>query len=780
MRSLPFLLIACLTLLFMIGGAEADEPLQLYSWSANWNEVDNEPPEVGDGALEVAWNQTGVGSGTFSVSIVGMSGYDPEASSIENGTTVTWTNDDTITHTVTDKDSQFDSFDIAPGNSWSREFNEVGTYNYYCKYHPMMEGSITVLSDILVNERVQTDFTEVWTSQSYLVFWANFSMSDGDSIEIVAEKWDDNNDGTYPLESIHLNEDNGFSIVSNGIGMGDSLIGNTSGEWKKYQIYLSSQKLGYDNFNYDPHEDNRYRFFFSVRGIEGSAAIGGVQLIQTLDTGFYFGKGDDENLQYDIFPELNVEIDYFAKNIGTEDNTFRITPEVIAQGMAYDGAAFSIYVMVRMNGEAFDSIDATQNDDGTWTYEFDMASDDEAVITIRVTAPDYDTDSGEPADNRKFDVVLNAYDTGSTDELREPVGANLFIKPSQFVLGEIWFNRFAVLEGDSLEITAQVWNEGNWATDVLVVFYILDEEGTMYSTPDGNLRMTRVASTTVPYIMPVDVLEYYNVWRTWYRATATWDVAFMPNETGMDYEEVEIYAQINPQPEQQDIDAGHTWQDEYLMLREDNGGFANLWVVDKTGATPQEMIESESVKCLFTGYDIALQSSVSLASSGIEGCSDDTSTISLIASEDGSGVWTIQIVKVSPQTSVFSAKWWLLDDMGFTKTDGLVSDVYGYYSGYGEAVIFIDNDFNGKLSPGDKFEIHPGEYDSKLASVSDVTDYSFRMRIYVEGEPVQEEEANLSPGEDKDDDDGNTSLIPNVSVITSIVVVAVIALRRRY
>ena len=155
-------------------------------------------------------------------------------------------------------------------------------------------------------------------------------------------------------------------------------------------------------------------------------------------------------------------------------------------------------------------------------------------------------------------------------------------------------------------------------------------------------------------------------------------------------------------------------------------------------------------------------------------------TGSMIASEDGQGDWTIQIVKINPQVSVNSVHWYLLNEEGNTKTDGLVSDVYGYYSGYGEAVIFIDNDFNGKLSPGDKFEIHPGEYDSKLASVSDVTDYSFRMRIYVEGEPVQEEEANLSPGEDKDDDDGNTSLIPNVSVITSIVVVAVIALRRRY
>ena len=140
---------------------------------------------------------------------------------------------------------------------------------------------------------------------------------------------------------------------------------------------------------------------------------------------------------------------------------------------------------------------------------------------------------------------------------------------------------------------------------------------------------------------------------------------------------------------------------------------------------------------------------------------DEELGLSLIASEDGSGVWTIQIVKISPQTSVYSVHWYLLDVQGNTKTDGMVSDIYGYYSGQGKAVVFVDSDFNGKLSPGDKFEIHPGAPDSDLASVSDVTDYSFRLRVYVEGEPVQEEESNLSPWdkpneEEKCVNDGDT------------------------
>ena len=117
------------------------------------------------------------------------------------------------------------------------------------------------------------------------------------------------------------------------------------------------------------------------------------------------------------------------------------------------------------------------------------------------------------------------------------------------------------------------------------------------------------------------------------------------------------------------------------------------------------------------------------ASSFLGGTTKNAPTGSMIASEDGSGVWTIQIVKLNPQVSVNSVHWYLLDVQGNTKTDGLVSDVYGYYSDQGKAVFFIDNDFNGKLSPCVTFEVHPGEADSDLASVSDVTDYSFRINF---------------------------------------------------
>ena len=43
---------------------------------------------------------------------------------------------------------------------------------------------------------------------------------------------------------------------------------------------------------------------------------------------------------------------------------------------------------------------------------------------------------------------------------------------------------------------------------------------------------------------------------------------------------------------------------------------------------------------------------------------------------------------------------------------------------------------SGKLSPGDKFEVHPGEAGSDLESVNDVSDYSFRMKFEPTGDVI--------------------------------------------
>ncbi len=97
----------------------------------------------------------------------------------------------------------------------------------------------------------------------------------------------------------------------------------------------------------------------------------------------------------------------------------------------------------------------------------------------------------------------------------------------------------------------------------------------------------------------------------------------------------------------------------------------------------------------------------------------------MTASENGSGDWTIQIGEINPEFSVSNVSWYLMDTQGNTTASGSVSDIYGYYDGQGQAVTFTDNDFDGNVSSSDKFGVYPGEGD--LASVNDVTDYSFRL-----------------------------------------------------
>jgi plastocyanin len=73
--------------------------------------------------------------------------FNPAALSVPHGTTVTWTNKDSIAHTSTsDAGGQWDSGIIAPnGGAFSFTFNFApGTYTYHCSIHAFMHGSITV------------------------------------------------------------------------------------------------------------------------------------------------------------------------------------------------------------------------------------------------------------------------------------------------------------------------------------------------------------------------------------------------------------------------------------------------------------------------------------------------------------------------------------------------------------------------------------------------------------------------------------------------------------
>ena len=77
------------------------------------------------------------------VSIMGMA-YSPATLTVTAGTTVTWTNNDTMAHTVTADDNSFDSGTMNPGAKYSKVFSTAGTISYHCTIHPTMKASVVV------------------------------------------------------------------------------------------------------------------------------------------------------------------------------------------------------------------------------------------------------------------------------------------------------------------------------------------------------------------------------------------------------------------------------------------------------------------------------------------------------------------------------------------------------------------------------------------------------------------------------------------------------------
>ena len=62
------------------------------------------------------------------------------------GTTVTWTNNDSIPHTSTSDSSVWDSGILSAGQSFSFAFTQAGTFPYHCAIHgaASMSGTIVV------------------------------------------------------------------------------------------------------------------------------------------------------------------------------------------------------------------------------------------------------------------------------------------------------------------------------------------------------------------------------------------------------------------------------------------------------------------------------------------------------------------------------------------------------------------------------------------------------------------------------------------------------------
>ncbi len=134
-----------------------NHPQMMQQWIQNQQFMDSLKDDV-EGKTET--NEIDVNSQNTPVSIALGSAspgcettnecYIPYSVLIMEHSSVTWTNDDMAVHTATSgmpgdgPDGIFDSGLIPPGDTYTNQFNEEGTFDYYCIAHPWMTGKVIV------------------------------------------------------------------------------------------------------------------------------------------------------------------------------------------------------------------------------------------------------------------------------------------------------------------------------------------------------------------------------------------------------------------------------------------------------------------------------------------------------------------------------------------------------------------------------------------------------------------------------------------------------------
>lgn len=68
--------------------------------------------------------------------------FRPDTITINKGDVVTWTHPGPASHTVKFADSE--SPILKNGATYSKTFNQAGTFNYQCGIHPYMKGTVIV------------------------------------------------------------------------------------------------------------------------------------------------------------------------------------------------------------------------------------------------------------------------------------------------------------------------------------------------------------------------------------------------------------------------------------------------------------------------------------------------------------------------------------------------------------------------------------------------------------------------------------------------------------
>jgi plastocyanin len=84
---------------------------------------------------------TPAAAATHTISMKNLS-YNPSSLDVAVGDTVVWSNDESVSHSVSG--TAMESPEILPGAKYSFTFSSAGTYDFHCRFHPDMVGKIVV------------------------------------------------------------------------------------------------------------------------------------------------------------------------------------------------------------------------------------------------------------------------------------------------------------------------------------------------------------------------------------------------------------------------------------------------------------------------------------------------------------------------------------------------------------------------------------------------------------------------------------------------------------
>lgn len=104
----------------------------------------SEAPAVATGRAESAAGAPVTTTGDTVRVYMRQLAYEPARVEVRPGTTVVWTNDAPLAHTVTADSGGFNSGTIEVSKQWTHTFDRPGSYPYHCEPHPFMKGVVVV------------------------------------------------------------------------------------------------------------------------------------------------------------------------------------------------------------------------------------------------------------------------------------------------------------------------------------------------------------------------------------------------------------------------------------------------------------------------------------------------------------------------------------------------------------------------------------------------------------------------------------------------------------